>query len=93
MTSADCQVATEAKISGGTDAERGHQHLRGAQTEDGLAHDPEPGGLQLQSDHEHEQHDAELGNVLGGVDVVDKAQARGPDDDAGGQIAQAPSLI
>ena len=62
--------------------------LRGARAEHRVPHHPEPGRLQLEPDHEQQQHDAELGEVQDVLDVVEQAQAPGADHDAGGKVAE-----
>jgi hypothetical protein len=49
---------------------------------------PQAGGLKFQTDDEHQEYDAELGDVQRRVDALDEAEAGRPDDDAGGEIAQ-----
>jgi hypothetical protein len=59
----------EAEIGGRTDGGGGHQHLGQRPAEDGLAHHPQARGLQFQADDEHQEYDAELRDMLGGVDA------------------------
>ncbi len=68
--------------------EPGHEHLGGAEAEDGPAQDPQPAGLELEADDEEQEHDAELGEVQDVVDVGDEPQAPGSDQHAGGEVAE-----
>ena len=62
----------------GPDERGGGDDLQRAHAEHGAAHAPHPGRLQLQPDHEQEQHHAELGDVQGGVDLLDQVEPDGP---------------
>ena len=65
-----------------------HQDLRGPRAEDGVPHHPEPGRLQLEPDHEQQQHDAELREVQDALDVFEKAQAPRANHDARRKVAE-----
>nr|WP_245232763.1 hypothetical protein [Thiorhodococcus minor] len=69
---------------------RGQQHLRGAQTEDQAAHLPDLLGPHLQTDAEHEQDHAELGDALQLIDRMhgDRAPRMRPDEHTGDDEAQ-----
>src|SRR5450631_3385901 len=78
----------EDEIRGRTDDGRRDRNLRKTQTEYGFTQYPEPGGLELEADHEHEEYDAELRDVQGAVDAAYEAKASRSDDDSRGEVAQ-----
>ena len=49
---------------------------------------PQPRRLHLEPDDEQEHHDAELGDVQDRLRIGEQAEAEGPDDEAGGEIAE-----
>ncbi len=88
MTSAGRQSHVESEVRRRANARGGREHLRQPQAEDGFAHHPEARRLKLEADDEHQEYDAELRNVLRGVDLADQPEAGGADDDAGGEVAE-----
>jgi hypothetical protein len=63
----------KAEVRRGTYPGRGEQHLRRSQAEDGFAHYPKARGLEFQADDEHQEYDAKLRNMLGGINFADQA--------------------
>ena len=72
----------------GREHDAGDADLRAAQAEDGPAQRPQPRRLELEPDQEQQQHDAELGDVQGRLDIADHGEPPRPDQHARGEIAQ-----
>ena len=72
------------------DRKRGQQYLCGSHAEHGMSHDPEARRLQLEPDHEQQQHDAELGEMQDVLDVVEEGQAPGTDHERPRRCTRAP---
>ena len=71
--------------------DRGQEYLRAAESEHRRAERPQPDRLEFQADDEQQQHDAELGDMEHGLDLierVDEAEAPGSDQNASKQIAK-----
>jgi hypothetical protein len=66
----------------------GQQHLQQAEPEHVLAHRAQLGQAELQPDHEHEEHHAELAQVPDAFGVLRQRQRVRPDQHAGREIAQ-----
>jgi hypothetical protein len=65
-----------------------HQHLRAAQPEHHAAHGPQARGIELESDDEQQQHNAEFREVGGRFHIGDQRQAERADGRAGREIPQ-----
>ena len=63
-------------------------NLCGAESENESPHDPQARRLQLETDDEEQQHDAELCDFRDVADVVDEAQAPRSDDEARRHVAE-----
>ncbi len=77
-----------APIGGDADAERrgdGHLHHRARRGD--VADGKEILEREMQADAEHQQNDADLGELIGKRDIGDEARRRRPDQHAGEQIA------
>ena len=64
------------------------EHLRAAETEDGLLHGQELRQRELEADGEHQEYQAELGERARAGDVGDPAEPIGPDEHAGDEVRQ-----
>ena len=73
--------------AGGRDR-HGQHDLQQAKPEDMPAHRPQLGQAELQPDHEHQEHDAELAQVPDAFGVLRQGQRMGTDQHARQQIAQ-----
>jgi hypothetical protein len=72
----------------GSHQDGGDNHLSGPQPEHGPAHDPQPGGLELQTDDKQQEYDAEFGHMEDLIHVLNERQAEGSERDTGCQISQ-----
>jgi hypothetical protein len=72
----------------GQRAEHGQHHLRQPQPEDQGAHAAQLGQVELEPDDEHQEHDAELGQVADAGTVLGQRQGVGADQHAHHQVAQ-----
>jgi hypothetical protein len=79
---------TESEFRRESDDQHGAGHLGQPQAEDRPAQHPQSRRLQFEADHEHQEYDAELGDVQRGVDAADEPEAGRSDDHAGSEIAQ-----
>jgi hypothetical protein len=70
------------------DRHRGHDDLRRAEPEGPPAHQPDALEGQLEADGEQQEHDPQLGQGAGPLQIADQAQAGRPDHRAGDQIAE-----
>ena len=71
--------------------QRGGDELGRAETENRRAQGPQPDRAKLEPDHEQQHDHAELAELENGIDVVQRVERSehiGPDDDAGGEIAE-----
>ena len=79
----------QAECARGRSERRGRDRdLQAAGAEYRVAHHPEPRRLQLEPDHEQQQHDAEFGEAQDVLDVLEEPQPPGPDHDAGGEVPE-----
>ena len=89
QTGEDRLRPAQAEQARGTDQQRTDtEELQPAQADHRLAQRPQARGLQLQADDEEQQHHPELGGVEQVRGIVDHAQAPGPDQHPGGEIAE-----
>jgi hypothetical protein len=68
-------------------------HLRGAQHKDVVPHGPQPRQVELESDDEQKQHDAELGDLHDLVAVGKEAEPKRSDDQTRGQVAEDGAVL
>ena len=66
----------------------GRRHLREAEPEYELAHGQQARGLQLQPDHEQEQHHPQLREAEHRVDVLDDGKAPRPQQHAAREVGE-----
>ena len=69
-------------------ADDGQEHLRQAQPEHQAAHAAQLGQVELEPDDEHQEDDAELGQVADAARVLRQRQRIGADQHAHGQVAE-----
>ena len=86
-----CRLKANSQTSSALPSTRAgdrQHHLRQAQAEHQLAHAAQLGQVELQPDHEHQEHDAELGQVLDAGRVLGQRQRVRADQHADHQVAQ-----
>src|SRR6185312_14095515 len=76
------------QVGGCAKQKRAQKHLRQPESENDASHDPQACGLQLQSDHEQQQHDSEVRDMRDACTVLDQAQSPRTDDESRGHITQ-----
>jgi hypothetical protein len=72
----------------GGDHGDGHQDLQQAETEDDALHRVQLGQRELEADREHQEDDAELGQMLHAADAADQIERMRADHRADQQIAE-----
>jgi hypothetical protein len=68
--------------------DNGQHHLGHAQAEHDAPHRLQAGQRKFEPDREHQEHDPQFGQGVGGGAVFGHAQRMGPDHDAHGKVAE-----
>ena len=78
----------EREIEKRAEREAAQRHLEQPETEDILAQPPQPARLKLETDDEQQQRDADLGDVLDQLRLLEQAEHGRADQRAGHDVAE-----